>query len=110
MNTTQQPHTPTPWRSINGAIFDTAYSSNHIRKALAICGDINAADKESENEKAKANAEFIVRAVNSHEALLLAAKDALEVVANWYDNGQRDDVTRLLIVKLTKAIAKAGGK
>lgn len=56
--------TPTPWRSINGAIFDTAFTTNHIRKAIAVCGE-----KES-TEESKANASFIVRAVNEYEKLL----------------------------------------
>jgi hypothetical protein len=66
--TPEAKHTPTPWkldqddRFVNGP------------KGQAIFGALG----DGSDETHTANAEFIVRAVNSHEALLEAAKEMLE--------------------------------
>lgn len=52
-------HTPTPWNTPAVTINDAS------KKIIAICTDRS-------NEENKANAAFIVRAVNSHDELLSA--------------------------------------
>lgn len=90
-------HTPTPWH-INGE----AIESDHKWVASAGSNGINDEDEDM------VNAAFIVRAVNSHEALLQAAK----AIQAWFDNeadAGRETPT-LLDVNLSKAIAQAEGK
>jgi hypothetical protein len=66
-------HTPTPWFSDKGAVWD---SQDLLRRLLiAECiGDSRA--------NAKADAAFIVRAVNAHEALVELARRVAEHFAH----------------------------
>jgi len=62
---------------------------------------------ERTREDAKADAAFIVRAVNCHEELLQAAKDALEAMGFGPSNKKHlHDIEN----QLEQAIAKAEGK
>lgn len=63
-------HTPTPWI----AKFDEVIGAND--RSVAVCGvELN------ENAIDQANAAFIVKAVNAHEALVAA----LERASNWFE-------------------------
>lgn len=64
-------NTPTPWslnRAESGAIWNIGDSENDIALCMQIKGD------DIKQSIRSANAAFIVRAVNSHEELLLVAK------------------------------------
>jgi len=93
-------HTQTPWRvggfdeNINRAIVN----DTHV---IALVTDIGSSDQFYNQQLA--NAEYIVKAVNSYEELLEAAKEALDVLDSleYYDEA-RD--------MLRKALAKAESK
>lgn len=112
-------HTPLPWKYENkiGAglqiLASIPFKANCIEfilkddyqvifQMLAHEPWIQFASKEWK-EMQKANAEFIVRAVNNHYELLKACKDA-----KWYLSAFPQN--KVLLDLLTKAIAKAEGK
>lgn len=78
---TQTQHTPTPWKLKTDDHLDgTSIYSNEIY-ITSLEGDDNPHQQKlgfRPVEEQKANAAFIVRAVNSHEALLDALKTARE--------------------------------
>jgi len=78
-------HTPTPWSRYKNA------AHGPEGDCVFVCNGID-----SPND---ANAEFIVRAVNSHEALLAAAKDAIEYCS--------DLIGPAIAQRLREAIAQA---
>ncbi len=82
-------HTPTPWTDQKG--------------------DLIGADGTMVDAREEANTEFMLRAVNAHEALLEAAKFALSVTIK---NGLYDMSDKMAAEKLGKAIAQAknGGR
>ncbi len=84
-------HTPTPWHddlsTVHGPEIDAEYQEKQI-----VCSVINRAD-----------AAFIVRAVNAHEELLETLKEALPYLSKY---GVPDHITNSAIL----AIAKAEGK
>ena len=99
----QTHHTPTPWEQSKTYIVQKGHgvslANATVMKGLSINAD-------AENyEKALANAAFIVRAVNSHDALLNASK---EVVKAYREH--EEDHLAFMIVNLRKAINDAGGK
>lgn len=128
---TKATHTPTPWRVRfeefhGGYVISVPKNQSEIYKArgwdrddgggsgIAICLVPNGCA--GEGDIAKTNAEFIVRAVNSHEELLEAVKDALCELdpdckydgANY--NGEPSDKGNprvQLILDLYRVIAKA---
>ena len=69
-------HTPTPWKVWENEIWESDDIIIHILKPRHKNGQIT---KESLSE-AKANAAFIVKSVNNHDALLEALKIALEAL------------------------------
>lgn len=60
-------HTPTPWRTYAGRAIVFDADGNYV----AYCGQSHFI----ETEEQKANAEFIVRACNSHDELVAALED-----------------------------------
>ena len=56
------------------------------------------------------NADFIVRAVNAHDDLLFAAKEAAIVIGEIAKLGKTDWMTGTVFPRLMAAIAKAEGK
>ncbi len=64
-------HTPTPWNNDGRVIFQN--TTNGLTK-------LRITEIQGHEDEAKADAEFIVRAVNSHEALLEVAKKLSETV------------------------------
>ena len=96
MSAPKHGHTPTSWK--------LGESEFHIMAGMIFVADCSPrAGGPMLLETGRANARLIVRAVNSHEALLEAAKDWLEYMdAKGMDPEQRDSVR--------KAIAQAEGK
>lgn len=88
---TQTKHTPTPWESGGCCVWQ---KNGDMIADLAPC-------MKNPNET-EANAEFIVRCVNSHDALV-------EAIQYVFASG-RPLLTRLAIEKMQKALAAAGEK
>lgn len=88
-----QTHTPTPWK-----LDDT-------RPMVYVMGadgeTIASFDRRSIEE---ANAAFIVRAVNAHEELLFACKEAADAIYGW------DEPDNPILPLLKKAIDNVEGK
>lgn len=96
----KQNHTPTPWRTYkpDGEKWHIgAEDPSHL-----IIGTINGHYRTSGINQA--NAEFIVRAVNSHEILLEAVKFAL---GRFEVTSRRRPMDSLYVDTLKEAIAKA---
>lgn len=76
-------HTPTPWGSSIGAYGASFYPNNQASHPLSFefYWDKARGNPELTNE-AIANAAFIVKAVNNHEALVEACRLALELPAS----------------------------
>ena len=88
-------HTPTPWKFEESTMTLRSAPSNYWLATFdSFDGAINN----------KANAAFIVRAVNSHEALLEAVKKALKYVQ------RAEPIDCQLEVDLKDTIAQAEGK
>jgi hypothetical protein len=78
-------HTPTPWEAGGSAIVADDY---RIRVAEFLCSSDE--DRNYPNgDQASANAEFAVRAVNSHDALV-AALEPFKTALESYDGKQLD--------------------
>lgn len=90
---TSAKHTPTPWE-VKGNL-------NKIEnaKGLTVC------DLRSNTVDADADAEFIVRAVNSHEELLAVVRNLVTCM-----DAEPDGFHVAFIAQAKKAIAKAEGK
>jgi hypothetical protein len=88
-------HTPTPWK------FEVM---NNIL-GIPLLYHINRGDIEVRS--GLADAEFIVRAVNSHEALLETLKSIIESNSYWWQEVGWDDED---FKRATKLIAQAEGK
>jgi hypothetical protein len=70
-------HTPTPWELVDAGDGEAVYidAPEHGDWAIAV----------PQGENAKANAELIVRAVNSHDALVEALTELLSVATGGND-------------------------
>src|ERR1700682_5153340 len=106
-------HTPTPWSvatSIKEFVPKTQGGGLKVRllgNGFQRLGTMNASE---DTELARANAAFIVRAVNSHEELLEAAKVALERLGKLPGSaeiGTRNPGELSACDMLQRAIAKA---
>lgn len=109
-NTTETKHTPTPWK------YHDATKTIRAVPAHYWIASMNIFDGAVNN---KANAEFIVRAVNLHETLLEAAKDALCELdpdcnydgSNYQPKPDDEGDSRIqIILALYKVIDQAEGK
>lgn len=92
-------HTPTPWKAASPQVF-MGVTCVWIHGANGPVLKIEGSLKES----VLADAAFIVRAVNAHEALLAALKDLLHQIET---NGERRE---FVVGDAVQAIAKAEGK
>jgi len=75
-------HTPTPWRLEGYSIYSSAHKGRHIVATSDPYWGLN---------QNKANAAFIVKAVNSHEALVKAlelCKGALEACSQMHPDNR----------------------
>lgn len=84
-------HTPTPWRQINGAIFDTImWAKDQTRNTVPAL--FIPSPQQQSPEQNIANAAFIVKAVNaydSHKEKMLQAANALETLQKRNDSDQK---------------------
>jgi len=82
-------HTPTPWKAVtvngepNQSMILDGEGFNHWVAHIQHNGEYMP-------EKQKANADFIVKAVNSHEDLIWALKTAIEIICDGYDEEPQD--------------------
>jgi hypothetical protein len=89
---TQPMHTPTPWiQGAFGAIEGAKEGNGIPRDFVAKVEPLNGFGRFVDSEKAKANAAFIVRAVNSHEELIGLVKAILKdgIDNDWYKDAER---------------------
>jgi hypothetical protein len=106
-------HTPTPW-SIGGLSSNPGeghvIESDSADRTIAWTANsyCTANDEEYISQEDEANAEFIVRACNSHDALLRAIQ---EVLYSYEDDSDTDLAIKLEspMENLQEAIAKAKG-
>lgn len=80
-------HTPTPWKAIKNSCFWEIQPENRSDSDPYQIGDVCASCPENDvHGLQQANAEFIVRAVNSHDALVAALEKAkLEMDGDYVD-------------------------
>lgn len=96
----QTEHTPTPWSYTGTSDWATIYQ---IGTHEHVAGMMN-------KNNPKADAEFIVRAVNSYEALLEEAKEAANDLLSLSAEEAKPLAIRASLNRLMRAIAKAEGK
>lgn len=74
-------HTPTPWRLTN----DEIVSDCSRERFVAVCEFIDLIRGDDDTTENLANAAFIVRAANNHEALVAFAQKVINVSASGKD-------------------------
>lgn len=104
---TEVKHTPTPWHIAqpNGMLPKAAADRIIQHKGAKIAetgGNIHMSDDEN-----KANAEFIVRAVNAHDELVYTLRSCLSIAGVWKTNQVTGETWGDMI---NAALAKAEGK
>ena len=105
-NETENKHTPTPWIVDPGTV--TIHAQNPINGSC-IASVLGTGDEDSD-QVSLADAEFIVRACNSHEALLEAAKRAythISLTIGLVSNKTREEKELLQMIHLAIAQAEA---
>lgn len=98
----EEQHTPLPWMQDHFLIRTVGQfpNSTHVAHTGGVGGT---------REKMLANAEFIVRACNSHEQLLEACKAALKaIIEDWAE--WNEDGAACVITKIRAAIAAGEGR
>jgi hypothetical protein len=99
-------HTPIPWRLVKFAPMNVTAESKVV--ANCACYSDNTADPEALHDELLANAEFIVRACNSHDRLVEALKGLVE--CSPCQNGCAADDMTCATRKAEAALAKAKGE
>ncbi|HWK65363.1 MAG TPA: hypothetical protein VNS34_10505 [Rhizobiaceae bacterium] len=112
---TEQKHTPTPWEVQGKYIYATGTVDTFcgpVIGVIAVCEETQETDSEgrtwSAGGDALANAAFIVRAVNSHEALVKALKALSAAV--FAPNDDRSPELKAALELTVAAILQAGGE
>lgn len=105
-------HTPTPWkydlgRGANPRFHIQTEAGYQIASTTELARHSQAKE---ENEAREANATFIVRAVNSHEAFLKALRTAGKTLISLRHKEKLDPHDRELIGLTISVIAQAEGK
>ena len=106
MNKTQNQaaHTPTPWWVYNETC--VAFGDKFVAQTILdddYLDGMSPAELASEQHRAEADADLIVRAVNEHAALLAVA----EAVKDFLDDGEKtDNFLRSALVKLAAVQGK----
>ncbi len=102
-------HTPLPWVFAYGSIYTGDFTPE--KGATRIAGMDRDEPRTTPTER-DANAQFIVKAVNCHEDLLMACHEALECIREWEKAGLICSTrkTRNIEAILTITIRKATGK
>lgn len=107
MNNEVKP-TPTPWRtSAVGRDVYATHPNGDCAICIATCGGYEPSLAHF-LEQAKANAAFIVRAVNAHNDMLEALRFAEDALV-WYDE-EGKVVAKNALKEVRAAIAKAEGR
>lgn len=111
---TKQSHTPTPWKvgmiqEINRGLFRELENGTKPTGILIEEIDDELSD-ETPIKQHKANAAFIVRAVNCHEELLEALKDIVMHERGECDHDNIEECSKVVLKIAERAIAKAEGK
>lgn len=75
-------HTPTPWEWLRDDRCTSKLKGCVVHAGSAIVAEVLAKAMINSQSKSEANAEFIVRACNSHDALV----DALKKMVIWHDS------------------------
>lgn len=88
--------TPTPWKMSGKSELRSEGGGLVFRLTLRVVGDVHWRNRD-------ANAEFIVRAANSHDALVAALKHAEPWVESGPAGSWRDGVMAEIAAALTKA-------
>ena len=103
----RQSSTPKPWTAEMGIAHNLIFGPDGVACIATIHRDIGDGDSEPD-----ANAAFIVRACNSHGALLEALTDCIETICTYQDRGSRDDRENLnrAETQARAAIAQATGE
>lgn len=103
-------HTPAPWTYYENKS-SIVIRSNYYRKNIAqIPNKKNVAHTPYKEQKA--NAEHILRCVNSHSELLEALKNCEQYMKGWFYQNLKPEIKQALdydLEKLKAAIAKAEG-
>jgi hypothetical protein len=100
-------HTPTPW-SVQGHIYVAGPNNGlSVARCMSYTGK-TLQETQLHEERAQANATFIVRAVNAHETLIAVCGEALEFLSDP-DRCPPSNFDRDLSVALAKALALAKG-
>lgn len=97
-------HTPTPWE-VTSTLGQLAITRPHKTIGIAFDTVCRMESNRDGSIDAELNAEFIVRAVNSHEALLEIVKTYKVRLDEQYDEENCDEMEHI-----EKAIAQAEGK
>lgn len=95
-------HTPGPWRVFNGTDIFPDDADTEGTRHIADCDMVN----NISGDEARANAEFIVRACNSHYGLL----DLAKLVHGSFGGGRVVTFSDEDIAAFNLAIAKAEGR
>ncbi len=94
-------HTPGPWVVVNGGTIRADGGKRPV--AMCHCSAVwNTSDSAPTRFECEANADFIVRAVNSHAELLEACKAMLHAFNHCESAEEAVSYTKAAIVKATK--------
>jgi hypothetical protein len=100
-------HTPPPWKAVKNTCFWEIQPETRADTDPYQIGDVCAScPKNDVNELQKANADFIVRAVNNHDALVEALEDAEKALDLYGDKSKGSIVSALNNARVTLAKAK----
>lgn len=106
-------HTATPWEIEDSGLCESHYiTSNELGYHIGVA-DLCVTNSETnsqsfvalDRETIKANAEHIVKCVNSHDALVGACNDALEELMEIWS---KTDAESMAIISLKSALKQAG--
>jgi hypothetical protein len=108
---TKTQHTPTPWKLVDCGENNAGHPRIEIQGDNVKIADLWGKFGSREwNQEMNANGELIVRAVNSHEALLEAAKNMRDNINAEQSSGGMENYTENFVIAfddLEKAISKA---
>lgn len=106
-HTNEVSHTPTPWQL--GVENEYVEGINIWHGPVEFIANVRGTKgMGNPQEVAKANAAFIVKAVNAHEDLVGLVKELKEVVADAY--APLGETLKALVYSADKALARAEGK
>jgi hypothetical protein len=110
-------HTPTPWIAEGSywimpaahrdmPIGASTNAQEHVSKFAHVIAKVEQDTKRFTNEQVEANADFIVRAVNSHEQLVAVLREAEGVIAEVCVDQHPDNVCCHVLRQVRAALAE----